>query len=528
MPKRTDVHSMASDNTEQDSVLTAEVCSLKAKIEERDNIIRELQNLVSNLNNKIITLEKAINDKNTGKTGEATNNENAGNNPIKRKMYGCETNTTTQLIKNRKTGPTTNRSSLPIHEYFLKKTTPANQRLIDKPDDSSDNTPDTLDTEMTDLTKTTTNNTAAEPSTSNTQTNCEADLENNKEWQFVSHRNKKTGSEKIQPLQVDIEASQIASLKESLQCQMGINSFTINQLKSQHSIRIYPNSIETRQSIIKTLKASQHNFHTYLQKEEKRNCFIIRGLNGINDTELVKRELNRAGLPEDITVLLHQTGFQKANPNRKHNTLYKIIVGSAIEEKEIIKVKSLFGFMIKIEKLKTKEITQCTNCQLYFHTAACCYRKYRCVKCTDEHEPGCCKKNTGTDEPQCVNCGEYHTANNHQKCEYFNKNILPIINKRKQTSTKNNTDNKIVPNQKLSAGTSTSIPINNSVTFADTVKGKSANQTNTNKSQTAQPTEQSNTNTNSNNQTMDGFMKALTMLIENQNKIISTFINKNG
>lgn len=314
---------------------------------------------------------------------------NPGNKSIKRKINKCETKqSVTQLVKNRKIN-TPNQRVSSINEYF--KTT--------SPDDSAKNLQHTETQIPSTPQSVPINNSSIEsmagtsrnPDLRTTQSlnttninqteNVPIDIDTANEWQFCSHRNKKSGSDKIQPIQVDTESNLIPGLKEFLQDKIGVNSFTINQIKNRDSIRIYPNSIETRRTIITLLKESNHNFHTYLQKEERRNCYIIRGLNGINDAELVRAEIIRAGMPEDIIVMQHITGFQKANPTLKHNTLYKLIVSSTIEEKEIIKVKSLFGFMIKIEKLKTKDVTQCTNCQSYFHTASCCFRQYKCVKC---------------------------------------------------------------------------------------------------------------------------------------------------
>lgn len=334
--------------------LNHQLVHLTSQIRDRDKVIDDLQILINNLNAKVSNIEKS----------QPLVNTNTKTKKRKNDKIDTTTKSAMQLVKQRKTGATQS-----ISKFFLKDfgNGKVNQGASTS-NSENNNTEQRMesDTEMCDLTNTTNidkqntdGNVAQTPNNTDGENNDNSNNEDNGgEWQFVSHRNKKNGAEKIQPIQMDIETEAISTLKETLESEVGINAFTINQLKSQKSIRIYANSIESRQTIIELLKQTNYDFHSYLQKDEKRHCYIIKGLNGYDNTDIVKNELIRAGLPDDTAVLFHITGYQRANPNAKHNTLFKVIVNSTIDEKEIIKIKSLFGYMIKIENLKPKKVTQ--------------------------------------------------------------------------------------------------------------------------------------------------------------------------
>ncbi|GBP84506.1 Nucleic-acid-binding protein from transposon X-element [Eumeta japonica] len=55
---------------------------------------------------------------------------------------------------------------------------------------------------------------------------------------------------------------------------------------------------------------------------------------------------------------------------------------------------------------------QCRSCQRYGHAAANCHADPRCVKCLVPHWTRECPRTRESGEkPECVNCGQLHTAN---------------------------------------------------------------------------------------------------------------------
>lgn len=250
-------------------------------------------------------------------------------------------------------------------------------------------------------------------------------------WKFVSHKNKKLGKEKIPPIQVSYSKDGFSVLYQRLTRAIGANQFTLDPKGNGLGARIYPAGENQHLAITKLLADNGYEFHTYLTSANKRKCFIVRGINsssGFTCSELCD-ELIRAGLPESSTVIKYETGHMRANSGGVH--LYKVLVPALLDESIFKMVRSVFGIGVSFTKFVSKAITQCSNCQSYFHTAAACHRKHRCVKCISDHPFGQCPKNVSPDsKPQCINCAGFHTANNQVQCDYFIKTIQPIIAKK--------------------------------------------------------------------------------------------------
>lgn len=287
-------------------------------------------------------------------------------------------------------------------------------------------------------------------------------------------------------------------------------------------MRVYPASNNIAGKIIESLSDHGYEFHSYLNKESKKKCFLIKGLNGFNDTNLIRQQLIKAGLPNDLQIQHFNTGFQRSNPNIKHNIFFKLIVKVDMDEKLLKNVNSLFGVSVLFEKLKPNAVVQCHNCQSYFHTASMCYRKYRCVKCITDHEAGECPINSNESlNPQCVNCNGFHTANNHSKCDYFKQKIEPFI-KRKTTVRNAAENNKSSTNKNEVIGSSGTTP---NQSYADQVK----NYNNNNKTKmVSKPNDSDNVtsiNTDSNS-SLEKMFGILAKMLENQDRMLNHLLNK--
>ncbi|GFT98585.1 uncharacterized protein TNCV_2820911 [Trichonephila clavipes] len=66
---------------------------------------------------------------------------------------------------------------------------------------------------------------------------------------------------------------------------------------------------------------------------------------------------------------------------------------------------------VRVEGYFIRGITQCFNCNNFFHTAENCHLKPRCLKCGKEHITRQCPIKERQDNPFCINCLEYgHSA----------------------------------------------------------------------------------------------------------------------
>lgn len=340
------------------------------------------------------------------------------------------------------------------------------------------------------------------------------------DWQFVSHKNKKENNNKIQPIQVTVSQEGTKALYQILTSNIGTNNFTVNQLKSKTSVRIYPASNTIADQIIELLSNHQYEFHSYLNDKLKKKCFLIKGLNGFNNIDALLDQFIKAGFPENTMIAPFSTGYQRANPNLIHNNYFKLIVNGNMDEKILNNINSVFGFSITFEKLKSSSVIQCHNCQQYFHTASMCYRKYRCVKCIKDHNPGECPNNDNiTLEPQCVNCKGFHTANNYSKCEYYKQKIDPFIKRKTNTNA--------IQSKNSTNGASISKPHNIlNKSFADVIKGDNNSK---NVSKQASPT--SNTSNTSDTKIttnhIENMFTIMVKMLENQEKMMNHLINNN-
>lgn len=283
---------------------------------------------------------------------------------------------------------------------------------------------------------------------------------------------------KPQPIHVQIGDEGYLALHNVLQGLLGSGKFITNHMKATQAARIHPADVETSNKIIQILTERGYEFHSFKAKDERSKCFILRGLNGVRNAEAIRVALIEAGFPENTGVIPHITGFQKSNPEIKHNTLYRVVTSNKLDEKILGEIDALFGLKIKFEKIKGKKVVQCKRCQGFFHSANGCHHAYKCVKCNEKHEIGQCARDINPELPiRCVNCDGAHTANNLNECKYFKENIMPILNKKKGGNNKNQ---KQKANPKASSSTENFVQPNITYAHATSSLGQQKPKTTTN------------------------------------------------
>lgn len=302
---------------------------------------------------------------------------------------------------------------------------------------------------------------------------------NNKSKPIQKKRDWKTNvtTSKPQPIHVRIGDEGYLALHNVLQGLLGNDKFITNHMKATQAARIHPADVESSKKIIQILTDKGYEFHSFKARDERSKCFILRGLNGVRNAEAIRVALIEAGFPENTDVIPHITGFQKSNPEMKHNTLYRVVTSNKLDEKILGEIDALFSLKIKFEKIKGKKVVQCKRCQGFFHSASGCHHAYKCVKCNEKHEIGQCARDINPELPiRCVNCDGAHTANNLNECKYFKENIMPILNKKMGGNNKNQ---KQKVNPRVSSSAENYVQPN--ITYANaTSSGKSKSKTTTN------------------------------------------------
>lgn len=164
---------------------------------------------------------------------------------------------------------------------------------------------------------------------------------------------------------------------------------------------------------------------------------IIKGLDHVDDPSTIEIELERNGIVPYKTEKF-TTGYMRKN--KVKSNLWHLILQPNTDTKSLFAIRIIDQAIVKFEFLRKPKVIQCKRCQRFNHSASNCNLPYRCVKCTNEHEPGQCKFDNETNKfkPTCVNCQGNHTANDGKNCPIFQK-VIANRNKGTKNTKENNT-----------------------------------------------------------------------------------------
>jgi hypothetical protein len=175
------------------------------------------------------------------------------------------------------------------------------------------------------------------------------------------------------------------------------------QLRGQ-SFKINVSTIDDYRKLTKFYDESNIKYHTFQNLQDKKLEVVIRNIpTSLSENEL-KTELSDLNYPVlKVTRLL--------NKDKMPYPLCVVELENNEEGKEIFNLEKLCYAIVRVEpKRKSNNIPQCTRCQRYNHTKNFCKLDPRCVRCLGQHHYSDCPK-PKSETPQCVNCGESHTAN---------------------------------------------------------------------------------------------------------------------
>lgn len=195
---------------------------------------------------------------------------------------------------------------------------------------------------------------------------------------------------------------------------------------------------------VKTLLLSNKNkFYSFTPPEEKYHSFLIKNLDKtftINDLKEAYNEiisLNNLKI-EIIKISKFLTPHMR---NNNRNGFWLIQISNKSDIPAFLKIKKILNSIIIVEKLQSKQIPQCKNCQRIGHAASNCNMPFRCVKCDTPHSRGECKlptaeqiknnPNTEHTAPKCVNCGTTGHPASYRKCPKYIE-LVTRINERRQ------------------------------------------------------------------------------------------------
>ena len=252
------------------------------------------------------------------------------------------------------------------------------------------------------------------------------------------------------------------------------------KLLAGSSIQVICHASEDKAKLIEKLKLEKFKFFTYAEPHQKPASYVLKGVDTIFSPDEILASLKAKELPvvkvsflvNKPNMVFHLVQFERGQLN----------INSLRHQAPHIE-----NLIVKWEKLKrtAKRPTQCHRCQQFGHAASHCGREYKCVKCTEQHEPGQCNRTSKDAEgsPRCVNCQGEHTANT-TSCPSYIKYVQKISSHRQNrqaAASSSSSVSKSTTAPQASLGPAATLLTNSSVTYAQTVRmnlngsGSSAN-----------------------------------------------------
>lgn len=221
---------------------------------------------------------------------------------------------------------------------------------------------------------------------------------------------------------------------------------------ANNQIRIQINDINIYDKVHALLKSDEISLFTHAIKDRVKPIYIIKNLCknfALND---IKEDLNNQNF-EILEIARFETKFH--TENNIDSKMVKVTLPENTDTKAFEKIRFILHMRVYIQTLKPSKILQCKRCQRLHHSANYCNFPYRCVKCTEKHDPGQCKLNApgNTCKPKCCNCGGEHIASSY-KCKYLATEIEKRGEKKTQDNKKmynNNNPTTTVQSQKITA-----------------------------------------------------------------------------
>jgi hypothetical protein len=265
-----------------------------------------------------------------------------------------------------------------------------------------------------------------------------------------------TQNQKCKPIMVDCKIQNLNLVVENIP----FKAAPLKKIIANQKTQIICHNNADKELLINKLKEKNIAFHTFTENSAKSMKFVLKGhylvqldvmKNILQENNLQVVSISFLSQKEDYPIYIVAFDDSSINlPALNHN--HKVI------NQLIVKWEALDN--------KKKKHTQCHNCQRWGHSSSNCGYSYRCIKCTENHKPGECKRTSRDDinsQIQCVNCLQSHAANS-TSCEAFKKYIQFVDNKRgtkikRQTELNNTTQNSsyaaILSSQNTHLGTQT-------------------------------------------------------------------------
>ena len=214
-------------------------------------------------------------------------------------------------------------------------------------------------------------------------------------------------------------------------CSQSSTKLIINEIRTNSTITdfhlthnageptLHTNNLEDYEAAKAILQKANVPFYTYTPQSAKKKMLVLKGLAHGYSTDEVLAELTALKLPDVKIEKIDKLVYNKNTPERYY---YLIHLSPESKTQNLTSLKKLNYQLVKWEPYRKSKVFQCHKCQRVGHSSNNCNLGYRCVKCTQTHEPGKCLRSAETPDtvtaPMCVNCRNSHPAN-YRGCPYL-------------------------------------------------------------------------------------------------------------
>ncbi|GFW13288.1 nucleic-acid-binding protein from transposon X-element [Trichonephila clavipes] len=163
-------------------------------------------------------------------------------------------------------------------------------------------------------------------------------------------------------------------------------------------IKLFSKDVEEKHNLTKFLESDKDfEFFCIKPKLDKPIKVVIKGLPIYTKTQEIHSDLEEEGFTvEKVSQLI----------SKKHRgplPFFLITLPRNASNSKIFDIKTLGYLQVRVEGFLVRGITQCYNCNNFFHTASECRLKPRCLKCGKEHPTKQCPIKERQENPFCIN-----------------------------------------------------------------------------------------------------------------------------
>ncbi|GFU80953.1 nucleic-acid-binding protein from transposon X-element [Trichonephila clavipes] len=176
-------------------------------------------------------------------------------------------------------------------------------------------------------------------------------------------------------------------------------------------VKMFSNDHEERRSLIQFLKTDiDFEFYVIDVKKDKPIKAVIKGLPNSSKTDDITSDLADVGFKIESCTQLTSKRTKKPLP------IFLIILPRNAHNSKIFDLTHLSYLQVRVEGYLVRGITQCFNCNNFYHTAANCHMQPRCLKCGKNHATRNCLIKERQENPFCINCQDYGHSACYTKC----------------------------------------------------------------------------------------------------------------